>query len=50
MRQTQNGFGKQKWKGGGAHDNVGGLEPEDDDESGEDQDVDDDEDSDEEGL
>ena len=44
MRQTQNGFGKKQWKPG-QHEGAGGLQPEDDDESGDDEGVDDDEDS-----
>lgn len=45
MRQTQNGFGKGKWKPGD-HEQIGGLQPDDD--SDEDEGVDDEDDEDEE--
>ena len=44
MRQTQNGFGKQKWKPG-EHEAMGGLQPEDD--SDEEEGIEDDEDDEE---
>ena len=46
MRQTQNGFGKQKWKPG-EHEAMGGLQPDDDD-SDEEEGVDDEDDDEEE--
>ena len=46
MRQTQNGFGKQKWKPG-EHEAMGGLQP-DDDNSDEEEGVDDEDDDEEE--
>jgi hypothetical protein len=45
MRQTQNGFGKQKWKPG-EHEAMGGLQPDDED-SDEEEGVDGDEESEE---
>jgi hypothetical protein len=46
MRQTQNGFGKQKWKPG-EHEAMGGLQPEEDD-SDEEEGVEDEDDEEEE--
>jgi len=46
MRQTQNGFGKQKWKPGD-HEAIGGLQPDDDSDEEEGVDDEDDEDEDE---
>ena len=48
MRQTQNGFGKQKWKPGD-HEAMGGLQPDDED-SDEEEGVDEESEDDDEGL
>jgi hypothetical protein len=47
MRQTQNGFGKQKWKPGD-HEAIGGLQPDDD--SDEEEGVDDEDEDDDENI
>lgn len=49
MRQTQNGFGKQKWKPG-EHEAMGGLQPDDDDSDEEEGIEDDEDDEEEEGI
>lgn len=48
MRQTQNGFGKQKWQPG-EHETVGGLQPDEDD-SDEEEGVDDEDEDDDENI